>query len=57
MGGTVSDRVWVGSLTSLSDLPLVVSYRELCWVREQMLAGGRKSCEELAGEQSWAAVR
>lgn len=57
LGGTFSDWVWVGSPVPLSDLPLVVSYHELCWVREQMLAGGRKSCEELAGEQGWAVVR
>lgn len=41
----------------LSDRPLVVPYRELCWVREQMVAGGKKSCEELEGEQRWVAVR
>lgn len=41
----------------LLDLTPVVSYRELCWVREQVVAEGRKSCEELEGEQRWAVVR
>lgn len=42
---------------SLPDLPLVASYHELWWVREQEVVEGRKSCEELEGERRWAAAR
>lgn len=36
---------------------LVVSYHELCWVREQVVAGGRRSCGESEEGQRWAGGR